>query len=65
MAHSISVALPAQTVKNKDVEFEVRKDGEILGRVKISKGGIDWYAKNAKQRTGRATWTQFKTYMES
>ena len=64
MAHSIQMKLPAQTVKNSDVEFEVRSAGELLGRVKISKGGLDWYKKNAKTRTGRATWSQFKAYME-
>ena len=30
------------TVKNVDVEFEVRSDGELQGKVQISKGGIDW-----------------------
>ena len=30
------------TVKNVDVEFEVRSDGELMGKVQISRGGIDW-----------------------
>ena len=30
------------TVKNVDVEFEVRSDGELLGKLQLSRGGIDW-----------------------
>ncbi len=65
MAHNILMKLPPQPVGNSDVEFEVRSAGELLGRVRISKGGVDWYRKNAKQCTGSATWAQFKAFMES
>ena len=67
-----SVAMPAHdvtmnlshpiTVKNVDVEFEVRSDGELKGKVQISKGGIDWTPFKSHPRT--ATWEQFAAWME-
>jgi hypothetical protein len=50
------------TVKNVDVEFEVRSDGELQGKVQISKGGIDWTPFKSHPRT--ATWEQFAAWME-
>jgi len=64
MAHDIEVTYPAQKVKNKDIVFTVRQNGTLMGRVKISKGNIDWFKPNAQTRTGRASWAQFKAWME-
>jgi hypothetical protein len=50
------------TVRNVDVEFEVRSDGELQGKVQISKGGIDWTPFKSHPRT--ATWEQFAAWME-
>ena len=67
-----SVAMPAHdvtmnlshpiTVKNVDVEFEVRSDGVLMGKVQISKGGIDWTPFKSHPRT--TTWEQFAGWME-
>jgi hypothetical protein len=50
------------TVRNVDVEFEVRSDGDLLGKVQISRGGIDWMPFKSHPRT--ATWEQFANWME-
>jgi hypothetical protein len=50
------------TVMNVDVEFEVRSDGELLGKVQISRGGIDWMPFKSHPRA--ATWEQFAAWME-
>jgi hypothetical protein len=50
------------TVKNVDVEFEVRSDGELMGKVQISRGGIDWMPFKSHPRA--ATWEQFAAWME-
>jgi hypothetical protein len=59
---SMKVEHPIE-VGNVDVVFEVRDGAALLGRMEISKGGIDWYPNNArKPRT--VTWASFHTYME-
>jgi hypothetical protein len=50
------------TVMNVDVEFEVRADGELMGKVQISRGGIDWMPFKSHPR--EATWEQFAAWME-
>jgi hypothetical protein len=60
---SMKVEHPIE-VGNVDVVFEVRDGGALLGRMKISKGGIDWFPNNArKPRT--ITWSNFSVYMEA
>ena len=54
-AHDVTMNLSHPiTVKNVDVEFEVRSDGELMGKVQISKGGIDWTPFKSHPRT--STW---------
>ncbi|MDA8038245.1 MAG: hypothetical protein M0Z69_03625 [Actinomycetota bacterium] len=65
MATTINLIVPAIPVGNADVAFAIWQQGELLGTMKISRGGIDWYKRKAKTRTGRATWQQFKEWMES
>ena len=50
------------TVLNVDVEFEVRVDGDLMGEVEISRGGIDWMPFKSHPRA--ATWEQFVAWME-
>ena len=58
-AHDVTMNLSHPiTVKNVDVEFEVRSDGELMGKVQISKGGIDWTPFKSHPRT--ATWEQLR-----
>ncbi len=64
MAHDIQMKVPPRTLGNSDVEFEVRSGGELLGRLKVSKGGLDWYRKNAKTVTSTARWSQLRNWME-
>lgn len=55
--HAIEVA-------NVDVDFEVRDGSDLLGRLEISKGGIDWYPRSA-QSPRRSTWAQFDAWMKT
>jgi hypothetical protein len=64
MATEITLTVPPINVVNVDHVIEIRENGDLTGRLKISKGGLDWYKSNAKKRTGRATWTQLKAWME-
>jgi hypothetical protein len=51
-------------VGNVDVEFEVRSGQTLLGRVQVSKGGIDWTPANA-QKPRKASWSEFAEWMIS
>jgi hypothetical protein len=51
------------TVGNVDVEIPVKAGGKALGRLRISRGGVDWTpAKHQKART--MTWERFAAVME-
>jgi hypothetical protein len=52
-------------VVNADAEIEVRDtDGELLGRLLISRGSVDWVPAN-KQLRHRMNWKRFARMMES
>lgn len=69
MSHSIGLKLPkAVDVQSSDVVVVVRKDGERLGTLTISRGTIDWRPRNAKSgKKGETqlTWSRFAQIMES
>lgn len=62
-AHDIDVTLPAQTVKNKDLEVTIRADGYVFGRVRISRGSIDWVPANS-DLPRRMSWEKFAQLMD-
>jgi hypothetical protein len=68
MAHSIGLLVRKEIeVVNSDIEIVVRKDGEKLGTLTLSKGTIDWRPKSArrgKQKETRLDWTQFAQVMK-
>ncbi len=58
MGNDISLSIPKVEMGKSDATFEIKHDGKKLGRVKISKGGVDYYVKNAKAPYSM-TWVQF------
>jgi hypothetical protein len=61
--HNVSMKIAhAMDVGNVDVEFEIRKGTRLMGRVKLSKGSIDWTPANAR-KSRKATWTEFAAWM--
>lgn len=62
-AHDIDVTVSAQTIKNKDMEIVVRANGRRFGRVRISKGSIDWVPANS-DLPRRMSWEQFARLMD-
>jgi hypothetical protein len=62
--HDITLKIPhGITVANTDIEVLVREDGEVLGRVRISKGSIDWIP-GMGRRSKRMRWSRFADVME-
>lgn len=48
MAHSVDFTVPERPVGNVDLEFKVKSNGKMVGRMKVSKGNLHWVPKNAK-----------------
>ena len=61
--HEINVTVPAQSIKNADMEIVIDADGRRFGRVKISRGSIDWVPANGTV-TRRLSWEKFAQLMD-
>ena len=57
---NISRAIP---VGNVDIEVAVRRNGRAFGRVKISKGSIDWMPANKSKTAYYLDWSEFAKLM--
>ena len=62
--HEISLKVPhGITIVNTDIEVQVRADGDLLGRLRISKGTIDWIPAH-KKGAHRLRWRRFAELIE-
>src|SRR4051794_39486267 len=57
---NISQAIP---VDNVDIEIAVRRNGRAFGKVKISKGAIDWMPANKSKTAYYLDWSEFANFM--
>ncbi len=58
MRHTTKIQIPVLTIGKEDVVFSVRKNGNLFGRLKISKGTVVWLPTN-KRKAFRLNWEQF------
>ena len=58
----ISHAVP---VGNRDIEIPVKVDGTPLGRLKISRGGVDWLPSPNSKTSFALSWSQLAELMET
>lgn len=64
MAHEIMFTLPNQPLGKVDAQFTVKKDEQILGTLKISKGTIDrTHRDHAHDNPFRMSWSKFDEIM--
>ncbi len=42
MAHQVTFTVPERPLERKDIEFDVKTEGEMLGTLKVSRGGVVW-----------------------
>jgi len=64
MAHEISFTIPEQPLGKVDAIFTIKKDGILLGNLKISKGTLDWSPNNHDQRNPyKISWAKFDALM--
>jgi hypothetical protein len=59
---SLNISRPIP-VGNVDVEFAVRRNGRAFGKVKVSKGSIDWMPANKSKTDHWLGWSEFSGFM--
>ena len=63
--HVVTVRHPKREVGNTDVVFEIfTDDGGKLGELRISRGGVVWWPKDAKTKKIDLTWEQVRDRVE-
>jgi len=65
MANDVKVKINASVpVKYTDFEVVVRNNGSKLGTLLISKGNVEWLAKNNSVNKKRLSWVKLAEIME-
>ncbi len=62
--HKIFLSLPEHEVGNVNVDFSIFQDGEKLGRITVSKGGMDYYP-SKKKIPIKITWSKFDALLKN
>ncbi len=57
--HTVEVKTPALEVGKVDVVFTVRQDGQTYGRLKISRGGVEWMQRSDSKKAFHMSWNKF------
>jgi len=63
--HQINVTIPAAEIINSDVDFAVWSDGELLGRLHVSRGTLDWTPAHSTTYCHSLGWERFAEVMEA
>ncbi len=64
MAHKVTFSLPERELGRADIEFLVRKDGGVFGKLLVSKGAVVWRKKWKSKRGKRLGWARFAQLMQ-
>jgi hypothetical protein len=64
MAHKVKFAIPQRELGNSDLEFVVFKNGQVFGKLLVSKGAIVWRRKWKSKRGEKLGWTRFDKFMK-
>lgn len=57
--HSVKFKTPALDVPKVDVLFRVKQDGHAFGRLRISKGGVEWMQRSDSKKAFHMSWERF------
>ena len=64
--HEVRMSTKNLLLGGIDLDFDVKVDGEVLGTLSVSEGGLNWRPKNFQKRNGiPVTWKEFDTWMTS
>jgi len=64
MTHDVKFTIPTRTLGKTDISFVVRTDGEILGTLEVSRGGLEWFSKGAVNGQ-KITWKKFNDFAKN
>jgi hypothetical protein len=64
MAHKVTFSLPERELGHADVEFLVRGNGSVIGKLLVSKGAIVWRKKWKSKRGKKLGWARFHELMQ-
>ena len=57
--HSVKIKTPALEVGKTDIIFKVRRDSQLHGRLKVSKGGVEWMQRSDNKKAFHMSWDKF------
>ena len=63
-AHDVMFNVPFRSLGKSDIEFLVKRDKEIFGTLKISKGSLVWFSKG-DVKGHKMYWGQFNKLMKN
>jgi hypothetical protein len=62
--HDVFFTVPERALGKADLEFRVKRDGKVLGRLKVSNGTIVWVQKDARYGY-KMGWADFDKLMQA
>lgn len=62
MAHKVTFTLPDRDLGKADIEFLIKSDNVVVGKLLVSKGSVVWRSKN-KQNGKKLGWKRFDQLM--
>lgn len=57
--HDVTVKTPPLEVGKVDVIFRVKRDGLAHGRLKVSRGGVEWMQRSDIKKAFHMDWNKF------
>lgn len=62
--HTVKFRTPPLEVPKVDVLFKVKQDGYAFGRLRISKGGVEWMQKSDSKKAFHMSWERLDKIFE-
>ncbi len=65
MAYNVHFTLPERTLGKADIVVDVKEGSNVLGKLKVSQGAIEWVGKGGgKKNTYKVNWKKFQDIMK-
>ena len=64
MAHDVSFTVPERALGKADLEFFIKKDGKMLGTLKVSNGSLVWFPTGTTNGL-KMSWSRFDKMMKT
>jgi hypothetical protein len=62
---AVKFRIPERDLENTDIVLTIDWNGQRLGTLRLSRGGVQWWAKHAKKKpTEKFNWSKFAKRLE-